>query len=288
MRKITFTIMTLLLANALQAQLTSAAPYCTPVYPTNATYNMMQDFKIGGAVIQSFGPMGSYHNVINTFKYYSTTILPTLAKGSGYSFTLDFFNVNDVEPNYFAVWIDFNNNNSFENSEIVMQNNNTINADLPTYGGGVTPVTKTITIPTTATTGVTRMRIKRATNDANVYGAYSSTFTLPSCSSTSQAAYGCMYDFNVTIGPSLSNSSFEKELFKLFPNPVSNTLFIKELNNNLISKIKVFNQFGQEIKLVNTDFKNGINVSELSNGIYFVQISSENNSENSILKFIKI
>ena len=126
MRKITFTIMTLLLANALQAQLTSAAPYCTPVYPTNATYNMMQDFKIGGAVIQSFGPMGSYHNVINTFKYYSTTILPTLAKGSGYSFTLDFFNVNDVEPNYFAVWIDFNNNNSFENSEIVMQNNNTM------------------------------------------------------------------------------------------------------------------------------------------------------------------
>ena len=288
MNKIILLIVTLMCSLILKAQLTSAAPYCTPVYPVPATYNMIQDFKIGSTVIQNFGSMGSYGTATTTFKYYNTTTLPTLVKGTGYSFTLDFFNVNDIEPIYFAVWIDYNNNNAFETSEIVMQNSSTTNAALPTMGGAITPVTKTITIPTTASVGVTRIRIMRASSDLNPYAPYSSTYSLTSCSSTNMGAYGCMYDFNVTISSSLSNNEIEKDIFKVYPNPVSSTLFIKESNNNLISKIKIYNQFGQEIKLVNTDFKNGINVSELSNGIYFAQISSQNNSENSIIKFIKI
>jgi len=287
MIKITLTITALLFSLFGNAQITSAAPYCTPVYPTNSTYNMIQDFKIGGTIVQSFGAMGVYHNIVNTFLYYNTTTLPTLIKGSGYSFTLDFFNVNDVEPNYFAVWIDFNQNNTFENSEIVMQNNNTINTDLPTYGGGVTPVSKTITIPTTAISGVTRMRIKRATNDSNVYGAYSSTFVLPSCSSTSNAAYGCIYDFNVTIGSSLSNTTFENESIKIFPNPVTNTLFVTDLNNSFLPDVIIRNQLGQVVKTSNLKLESGINVSMLNNGVYFIQMLDKNNSETHTIKFIK-
>jgi hypothetical protein len=169
-----------------------------------------------------------------------------------------------------------------------MQNNSTTNIALPTFGGAITPVAKTITIPSTALEGVTRIRIKRASSDINPYIPYSSTYSLTSCSPTYIGAYGCVYDFNVTIGPALSISEFEKEGIKIYPNPVSNTLFIIESNNYLISKVKIFNQYGQEIKLVQADIKNGINVSELSNGIYFAQISSENNSINKIIKFIKI
>lgn len=287
MKKITMTLLTLLLSISINAQLTSAAPYCTPVYPTQSTYNMMQDFKIGGAVIQSFGTMGAYASSINTFKYYNTNTLPTLAKGTGYSFTVDFYNVNDVEPIYFAVWIDYNKNNTFETSEIVMQNSNTTNAALPTIGGAVTPVTKTITIPTTATAGVTRMRIMRATNDTNPYAAYSATYSLTSCFSTNANAYGSMYDFNVTIGPSLSNNSFEKESFKVYPNPVSSTLFINNDTNTAISKVNIVNQLGQVVLSSDAKLESGINVSELSNGIYFAQISIENNLETSTIKFIK-
>lgn len=288
MNKIILIITTLLISLILKAQLTSAAPYCTPIYPTDATYNMIQDFKIGSTLIQNFGSMGYYGTNTTTFKYYNTTTLPTLAKESVYSFTLDFFNVNDIEPIYFAVWIDYNKNNVFETSEIIMQNNSTTNIALPTFGGAITPVAKTITIPSTALEGVTRIRIKRASSDINPYIPYSSTYSLTSCSPTYIGAYGCVYDFNVTIGPALSISEFEKEGIKIYPNPVSNTLFIIESNNNLISKVKIFNQYGQEIKLVQADIKNGINVSELSNGIYFAQISSENNSINKIIKFIKI
>lgn len=211
MNKIILTITALLISLMLKAQLTSAAPYCTPVYPANTTYNMIQDFSIGSTMIQNFGVMGSYGNVVNTFKYYNTTSLPTLAKGSDYTFILNFYSVNDSEPIYFAVWIDLNKNNNFEDSEIVMQNSNTTNTDLPTFGGAVTMVTKTLTIPTTATQGLTRMRIKRASNNISPYANYDSTYILPSCSSTNSTALGCMYDFNVTIGPSLTNSNLKSK-----------------------------------------------------------------------------
>lgn len=244
MNKITLTFIGLLFSFVSNAQLTNAAPYCTPVYPTVATYNMIQDFKIGGIVVQSFGAMGTYATATTTFKYYNTTILPTLAKGSGYSFTVDFYNVNDIEPIYFAVWIDYNKNNTFETSEIVMQNNTTTNAALPTFGGAITPVSKTITIPSSATAGVTRMRIMRASNDTDPYAAYSASYSLGSCSSTNMGAYGCMYDFNVTIGPALATNDFEKQTFKVYPNPVASTLYFNSDNTTVISKVDIFNQLG--------------------------------------------
>lgn len=287
MNKIIFTIVALLISILLKAQLTTASPYCTPVYPTNMTYNMIQDFKVGGSLIQNFGVMGSYGNVLTTFKYFNTSTLPILAKGSDYSFTLDFYNVNDSEPIYFAVWIDFNKNNNFEDSEIVIQNNNTINTELPTFGGAVTPVSKTITIPTTALQGVTRMRIMRASNDASLHANYSPTYMLSSCSSTNLGAIGCMYDFNVTIGPALSNSEFDKKELKIFPNPVESTLFINNSNENIISNVTIFNQLGQIIKSYDTDFINGIEVTELTFGMYYAQINFKNQLENNTIKFVK-
>jgi hypothetical protein len=290
MKKITFTLFALTYSFIMSAQLTSAAPYCTPVYPPGQAYNMMKDFIIDGTVIQNFGNMEGW-GAPTTFKYYNTTTLPTIAKGSSYSFSVNFYEVNDGEPIYFAVWIDYNKNNTFETSEIVMQNSNTTNAALPTFGGAVAPVTKTITIPVTATQGVTRMRIMRGSDEINIL-PYNPTFSLPSChtinpNSPNPGSYGCVYDFNVTIGPSLSNSSFEKESFKLFPNPVSNTLFINYANNTVISKVTILNQLGQVVLTSNTKLENGIDVSELSNGIYFAQVSAENNFEINSIKFIK-
>lgn len=288
MNKIILSIIALLFSFIFNAQLITAAPYCTPVYPTQSTYNMIQDFKIGSVVIQNFGNMGAYGNTTTTFKYYNTNTLPTLEIGSGYSFTVDFYNVNDVEPIYFAVWIDFNNNNTFETTEIVMQNSNTSNVSLPTMGGAVTPITKTITIPTTATTGVTRMRIMRASNDLNPYSPYSATYSLTSCSSTNMGAYGCMYDFNVTIGPSLAIPNFDKEIFNVYPNPVSNNLYINSTYSKdfVISNVIIYNQLGQQVMLSNFKFGNSIDVSELSNGTYFAKINIANEVIGT-LKFIK-
>jgi hypothetical protein len=168
-----------------------------------------------------------------------------------------------------------------------MQNNNTTNAALPTFGGAVTPVSKTITIPTTATAGVTRMRIMRASNDTDPYAPYSSTYSLGSCSSTSMTAYGCMYDFNVTIGPALATNEFEKQSFKVYPNPVTITLYFKDDKATLITEVSIFNQLGQLVLTSNEKINSGINVSELANGIYFAKLSTDSNLETNLVKFIK-
>jgi hypothetical protein len=290
MKKITFTLFALTYSFIMSAQLTSAAPYCTPVYPPGQAYNMMKDFIIDGTVIQNFGVMQGW-GAPTTFKYYNTTTLPTIAKGSSYSFSVNFYEVNDGEPIYFAVWIDYNKNNTFETSEIVMQNSNTTNAALPTFGGAVAPVTKTITIPVTATQGVTRMRIMRGSDEINIL-PYNPTFSLPSChtidpNSPNPGSYGCVYDFNVTIGPSLSTNDFNKESFKVYPNPVSNTLYFNNDTNTLISKVIIFNQLGQIVLTSNEKIDSGINVSELANGIYFAKLSTDSNLETNLVKFIK-
>jgi PKD repeat protein len=102
-----------------------------------------------------------------------------------------------MEPIYFAVWIDFNRNNTFETSEIIMQNSNTIMRALPTFTDGDLWITKTFPIPAGTPTGTTRMRIARGMEPTGT--TYSSTFILDPCPDAATFLMGCAYDFNVNI-----------------------------------------------------------------------------------------
>jgi hypothetical protein len=81
----------------------------------------------------------------------------------------------------------------------------------------------------------------------------------------------------------LSVSEFSANTFKVYPNPASEKLFVTSENIS-IDKIAVFSITGKkvlDIKSVN-DF---IDVSKLSKGMYFLEISS--GDEKSVQKFIK-
>ena len=69
----------------------------------------------------------------------------------------------------------------------------------------------------------------------------------------------------------------------VFPNPVSNTLFISS-ENIQIEKISVYSISGKQV-LDDSNFENSLDVSSLSEGIYFLEISSPEGK--SIQKFIK-
>jgi hypothetical protein len=72
------------------------------------------------------------------------------------------------------------------------------------------------------------------------------------------------------------------EQLKLFPNPVSDLLHIKNIDR--ISDIKIYNQIGEEVKC--EMHYNQIDVSTLQSGIYFILMKGE--SDNKVLKFNKI
>jgi large repetitive protein len=89
--------------------------------------------------------------------------------------------------------------------------------------------------------------------------------------------------FNV-IDCTLSNKNFTFSNFKTFPNPVKNTLTIS--NASTIETIEISSILGQKIisKNVN-DLQTEIDMSQLTNGIYFVKVTSQGNEKT--IKIVK-
>lgn len=81
----------------------------------------------------------------------------------------------------------------------------------------------------------------------------------------------------------LSVSENEAVSFKTYPNPVSETLFITS-ENNLIEKISIYSINGKLV-LSEKENVNQLDISALSNGLYFVKITSENGT--SVERFVK-
>lgn len=78
-----------------------------------------------------------------------------------------------------------------------------------------------------------------------------------------------------------------KDNFKIYPNPASQLIYIdcKTVSQNLT--IKIYNIQGQLIKSVssNRHFEQGINIDDLSNGLYIIKISDGKNSD--VQRFVK-
>ena len=74
--------------------------------------------------------------------------------------------------------------------------------------------------------------------------------------------------------------------FNVYPNPVLNTLFIKNIGNNKITSIVIYNALGNKMEVVEIDtFKGEIDISNIKKGIYFIKIAYDNKEE--IYKIIK-
>lgn len=101
------------------------------------------------------------------------------------------------------------------------------------------------------------------------------------------------FDFNApiatntattTVVNNLSNDSFHFNHLNFFPNPVKNSLTIS--NSSTIDEVEITSILGQKMisKKVN-NLQAEINLSELSNGVYFVKVSSE--SQEKTFKIVK-
>ncbi len=73
----------------------------------------------------------------------------------------------------------------------------------------------------------------------------------------------------------LSNTSFENESFRAYPNPVQNVLNLSYNKN--ISNVKVFNLLGQEVmaNTINTN-QSQIDMSHVASGTYLVKVTADN------------
>jgi hypothetical protein len=93
-------------------------------------------------------------------------------------------------------------------------------------------------------------------------------------------------NIETTIIQTLANQTLAtSENFKVYPNPVKEVLNLYATGLYTVNSISIFNSLGQLIQIIANPTNPSINVSGLKQGIYFINISTENGITS--VKFIK-
>jgi hypothetical protein len=159
-----------------------AASYCTPVVVGNpgATADYLNNFSFGSITNNANG------DAVSDYTYYSALNANVVANGTTtYPISLQAGGTSSLYAQQFRIWIDFNQNGTFEASESVFATS--------TATFNTTTVTGTATIPTTAYNGMTRMRV------ASRYSVVVDNTQSCQIGTTTTGSYGEFEDYNVTI-----------------------------------------------------------------------------------------
>lgn len=191
-----------------------------------------------------------------------TDLIANLAQGGTYDITL----TTGYGDQYVKVWVDFNDDFTFSNNEVIL--NNFVIA--PGSAAGNYTETASMTIPTNATLGQHRMRIK--TNwDANV--------PVDACEETT---YGETEDYTANITDELGvNESFYNADFVISSQDQNYfDLSFKSPSYTNDLPVYVMNNLGQTLAYYlleydGTGFSKTIDMSYVASGVYFIKIGSK-------------
>jgi hypothetical protein len=228
--------------------------YCFPSGTSTASY--IDDFSTTSASTN----ITNSSSGLSTDNYGDFTTLSTTL-GSTQSFD---FSVSIVGGTVgCAVWVDWDNDYSFDPSDMLYSTTS--------YGNG--PFTGTITVPAATPAGNYRMRVMIDWNDSNPGDDDACSFG---------SGRGEVEDYTITVDNTLSSQEFDSNSFVAYPNPVNDVLNLSYSTE--ISSVKVINLLGQEVisKIVGNS-STQIDMSNLSAGAYIVNISVGD-----IIKTIKV
>lgn len=189
-----------------------------------------------------------------------TATVGDVTAGQSYTFSAS-HSGNTYSTDQVIVWIDFNRDGDFDDA----------GEQVLVSAKKVSPWTGTITIPSTATAGKTRMRVRLHDSSAN----YS-----PNSTPCGNSGYGQVEDYSLNIGQ-LAVTDVKKNNISVYPNPATDIINISNISSK--TKFEIYSVGGQLINQGTTDGK--VNVSKLTKGVYI--LSLESNGEKSQTKFIK-
>ncbi|OVE56490.1 zinc-dependent metalloprotease [Chryseobacterium mucoviscidosis] len=218
----------------------TAVSYCS------ASANNTADERIGNVTF------GSINNTSTGTAGYEnfTSVSTNVTRGSAYSLSITPVWTSTKYNEAYAVYIDYNRDGDFADSGELAWSKT---------GSTTSPVTGSITIPSTATVGTTRMRVMMQ---------YSSVPT----SSCGTYTYGQVEDYTLNIVSSGRGNILDtKDMItdiRVYPNPAKDILNISNTTNE---EYKIFDMGG---KLINSGKleRGAVNVSDLIKGAYMIQI----------------
>jgi len=221
---------------------------------SNSTYEWIDLVQFAG-INRTSGNDGGYKDM--------TSLQATVSPGSSYTiyFSAGFKSTSYTE--YWAIWIDYNHNGIFDDTEKIVSGSSSSSGTL--YAN--------ITIPATATLGVTRMRVSMKYNSAQT-----------ACETFS---YGEVEDYsvNITSGAPANTTDvpFAEELtnerndiYTLYPNPASSMITIKLIGIEGEVTARIYDMRGAVVKFqVLTDRTNTMDINDLAPGVYMISIDDE-------------
>lgn len=226
-------------------QFVTPVSYCTSTGTSSASRHI--DYVKFNAINRTSGNDGGYFN--------GTGITTNIAKGTSYTLTVSAGFSGTIYQMYWRGWIDYNRDGDFSDAgEKVFQKKATTSGN----------INKTITIPTTASTGTTRMRI------SSKYGGFPSaceTFT-----------YGEVEDYTLNILPGLEAGMMSDFSLSVYPNP-SDGIFQLEFLNAFEGGItlQVYDLTGKIVRSEIIESENGLVILDMIEqpaGMYIVKATT--------------
>lgn len=234
--------------------------YCIPVGTSTATYIDNFSTTNGGVNISNLASgytAGSYAN--------NSSLNASQAPDGTFDFSVEIVG-GTVGC---AVWVDWNNDFSFDASEV--------SYSTTAYGDG--PFTGTVTVPTGTADGDYKMRVMIDWNDFNPGD------DAPCSYGSATTPRGETEDYIVTVDATLSIEDINLNTSIQYLNPIKAQL--KLSSNEQIHKVSVFNALGQLVGTYNVDSNEvTINSQSWKSGLYFVKVFTNYGREKS-LKILK-
>lgn len=263
----------------LHAQSTNPAPYC------DASFDDAQGFLVDDHINSvSFGTLSNTTNsqfAAPHYVFYNNLSIPAFVPGNTYTLTVNFTTAGGCG---YGVWIDYNHNNAFENAEKVA--GTTGNTFLAV---GTNPsITQSVTIPSSAVTGNTRMRIRIVEDDMYHINTTSELPCNASSSATDVMDWGETEDYTINIVSTVGMQEAQTNpSISLLQNPVYQTINL-HFNGNADYTYRILNLAGQQVQCgLLTPGAKEIVVSELPEGFYLIQVFQSNRLAGQ-QKFVKL
>ena len=215
---------------------------------TSQAYEYISLVQLGN-INRTSGADGGYYN--------GTATSTSVAAGSSQTISYQTGFVSSAYAEYFRIYADWNQNGTFDAGETLVSSTNT---------AAVTTVrSATFTVPATAKSGSTRLRVVMSDNSATTgCGSYS---------------YGETEDYtiNVTGGTirALSGSSVAGagSTLSVYPNPASDRLHLVLPGNAEPVSVTVLDVRGAVVSTARYEGNGVLNVAGLANGLYVVRVN---------------
>ncbi|PZU78300.1 MAG: hypothetical protein DI529_17950, partial [Chryseobacterium sp.] len=234
-----------------------AAPYCGPLAFT---------FTVEPITLVNFAGINnttSASTTGGTSHEFFLGQIGNVTQGGTHTITLK-GNTGGNYTNYFAVFIDWNQDGDFADSGETYSVGTIVNST----GTDTKQLTFNITVPVGATIGNTRMRVKKQ------FGT-----TSPLTDPCAGASFGQAEDYTLNVGI-LAVSETSKSTIKSYPNPVKDIFNIEAQGK--IQSVKVFDVTGKQLltKELN-EVKSQIDFSKFNAGVYVVTTTMADGSTSS-------